>query len=516
MLKLIYALHIAFFSARKMKNAGKLIRVTLYLLIAYLLYVRIRLIFSWSVDLDGSEYIFINLVQFLLQGKSFYGNPVQFPFMTDIYTPGYTCLLYSIARVFGWNYITNIHEIVIAARSIALLCMPVNVYFIYRCMKELRFQRNFILPLITLYILLITGHFYATRPDAIKTTLFTVIIFCIIKFLFSRGTAIYLVWFNLAVLLSVLFKNDSIINIFLVSGILFAGLRNRRAVALLTSAVFTIALVLGVLYLLCGRYFFTNILLMNFQQITDIYHSNNLKVMLFSLARCLPLFATGIYGCYLSFRGRNKNSFQYFIPLMAVACFIAAHAAMLRTGSYLNYSYEPNFLLILNLGLLITAYKDAVQKYLELLVAGAALYMALIFASNYMIHSYSFSTEAENNYRLQYFSLLQQRKDLVAITEGETMFFPNEKYTVFYPDQPLIYGYDMHMDRCIFVSIGLNVSSRQVFVSPDVYDHYFETGQVPYVVVDNDERSRIYINKYLPHYKYYTVEHNFIVYKYAS
>jgi hypothetical protein len=383
-------------------------------------------------------------------------------------------------------------------------------------MRELRVQRSYMLPLIALYLLLITGHFYVTRPDAIKTTLFTIILFILLKFLFSRGPVIYLLWFNLAVFLSVLFKNDAVINIFLVSSILFIGLHNRRAMAILLSAVFSTAILLAALYLYYGRYFFTNIVLINFQQITDIYHSYNLEVMLFSAGRMLPLFAFGIYSCYLALRGRDKANPEYYIPFIAVACFIVAHASMLRAGSYLNYSFESILLLILNLGILATTYKDTVQKYLKPISAGVALYMVLIFTSNYIIHSYSFNSHAENNYRRQYFSLLRQRNDLIAITKGETMFFPNSKYMIFYADQPMIYGNDLHIDRFIFLYIGLNVSSRQLFVSTDAYDHYFETGQVPYVVGDNDERSMNHVKKYYPHYKYYAAEHNFIVYKYAS
>ncbi len=498
-----------------MKNAVYFIQFLSGFLIAYLLYIRFRLIFSYNIDLDGAEYVFVHYVQYLLQGRNLYGNPIQFPFIPDIYTPGYAYLLYYIARIFKWHYINNIHEILVAARAIAFVFMLINLGFVYKCLKDIRVLNTCILPLMALYVVLITGHFYAMRPDAIKTTLFTIILYCLLRYFFFNGSGIYLLWFNVAVVLSVLFKHDAIINIMLVSSIFWVLLRNKKATAVLLSGVLSTAMVLGILYWVFGQYFFTNIVIINCQQITDIIHSYNLQVMLFSAARLMPLIALACYTCWLIIRKRYDVNAGYYIPFVAVACFIVAHASMLRAGSYLNYSFEPSFLLILNLGLLITAFEATFIKYWKVSLAAAGIYLLLLFGGNEIIHSYTFNPPEEDNYRREYFSLLQQRKDLIAIVGDKTIFFPNSIYMDYYADCRQIFGHDFHMDRFIELYLGLHVTSRQVFISSDAYDRYFETGQVPYIVVADDERSANHIRKYYAHYKYYRGVNNFSIYQYA-
>src|SRR4051812_46030271 len=107
-------------------------------LILYLLIVRIRLIFSYSIDLEGAEFGFVHYAQILLQGKPLYGNPNVLPFLPVLFTPIYPYLLSCLASLFNYSYINDIHSILVIARTLSLLSMLVNIYFIHRLFKLLK------------------------------------------------------------------------------------------------------------------------------------------------------------------------------------------------------------------------------------------------------------------------------------------------------------------------------------------------------------------------------------------
>ena len=94
----------------------KLQNVLFIILIAYLLLTRILLIFSYSIDLDGTEFIFVYYVQQLLEHKPIYNNPTSFPFQACLFVPIYLYVLKTIVSFFNITLQENLHFIYIVGR----------------------------------------------------------------------------------------------------------------------------------------------------------------------------------------------------------------------------------------------------------------------------------------------------------------------------------------------------------------------------------------------------------------
>ena len=67
----------------------RLYYIPFILLMAELLFVRLRLIFSYSLDLIGLEYYFTHIVQQILTHQAIYPNPESLPYANCLYTPVY-------------------------------------------------------------------------------------------------------------------------------------------------------------------------------------------------------------------------------------------------------------------------------------------------------------------------------------------------------------------------------------------------------------------------------------------
>ena len=165
-------------------NTYNAARLSLLSILAFLLLVRIKLIFSYSIDLDGAEFGFIHYAQLLLQHKPLYANPNAFPYLPVLFTPCYPYLISSLSNLFHLNYNNDIHQILVMARTLSFLFLFVNAYLIFKIFKLFKLPSIYFLAMFTFYVLLITGHFFATRPDALKTTAFTLFLYAVIQYSF--------------------------------------------------------------------------------------------------------------------------------------------------------------------------------------------------------------------------------------------------------------------------------------------------------------------------------------------
>ncbi len=485
-------------------------------IIIYLFYIRFRLIFSYSIDLDGCEFTFIYFTQLIDQGKLLYRNPLEFPFMAVQHTPAYPYLLYCIYRLMKLDFLNDIHQMMVIARLLAWLSMLINIYFIVKIFKLLKMNLFYILGGVTVYILLITGHFYATRPDAIRTTLFTIFFYHVFKYIFfDRGHKhlFFSVFFCVAI---IFFKHDSIVNIYILLLLSCVYLGNKRAYYLISLS--TICLFISVLgcYFIFGINFFINIIIFNLQVLTDVLHSFNIWMVLLSVIRNFPLLILAVYGSIYAIKIFKEKAIKYFIPLLAVTYFLFAHLSMLRAGSYLNYTYDMILLLVLNACLLIKESENYFLKHLKIFSGFAIVYLLSIGITNWLIHSYTFNADLEAALKNDYYTTLREREQILSITKNDIFFVLNYRYPVFFAKGSLMWGYEMNFDKMLEVFLNIKQKSKQLFVSTYEYDSFFANGRVKYIVAENNKINFNYMKRNYPNYTFYKSFTKFRMYKYSA
>jgi hypothetical protein len=323
----------------------------------------------------------------------------------------------------------------------------------------------------------------------------------------------WLVFAIVFALLSIFSKQDSVILIFALLGSLCIYERSFKTILIFLAFIFFLAAALGTAYLICGRFFFINTLIYNLQVITGVNKYLYIKLYALSLLRLLPLVLGACYILYCEIKEYRKERPKIFITVMALFYLGITHLMMLRAGSYINYTYSAVLLLILSLAMFPVHHK-LWSGNRKLLYAGCAIYMVFLVWANHLIHSYTFDPASENLNRQNYYSALRDKSAITRVTKNDTLFCLNAKYLVLFADKPLVYGYDMHIDRMIEVLTGFKFQSRIPFVSTVAYDSLFETGAVRYIVAENNGVSKEQIKNYYRHFHFLLLTREFCLYKY--
>ena len=149
-----------------------------YLFLAFILFMlitRIRLIFSYSIDLDGVEFMFIHYIQNILLHKGMYVDIYKYPFDTVIHMPLYTYLMAGIIKILNHAAINDIHAQLVICRLLSIACLPVTILYILKILKLYNNDKFVSLAVICFFMLLLTCHFYSAIQDALKTTFFLIV-----------------------------------------------------------------------------------------------------------------------------------------------------------------------------------------------------------------------------------------------------------------------------------------------------------------------------------------------------
>ena len=476
----------------------KLINVFVVLLIIYLFLTRILLIFSYSVDLDGLEFIFIYYIQHLLEHNQIYNNPTEFPFRACLFVPAYLYFSAFIVKLFNVDY-KNLHSLYITVRIISLsLFISQLILFISYIRYRFKIQSNILLPVILFYLLLITGHMYVVRPDAMKFLLFTTGFICLFEYHFYNSNKLYLILFLILSVLNVYTKQDSFIYISLLIVGLFIVTKKIKYLFLLILFYLLTAIVFGICVLFFGPFFYTNVIMFNFQKVDHVFNSINSMFSLFSLIRIIPVVIFAFILTKYNYNHTNKNSERSFLILAFSIIGITAHLFILRAGSYINYAFESIFILVFLLFYLLQNFTP------DNLLSGKIKYLILfyficLFMTNIIIHSYTFNFNAEKKIKLEYYENIKNGLKINSIVKNEVVYFPNIKNGLFCSDRNIIFGYDYNIGRLISFYLPLKVNSQLMFFDSKNYDECFVNGKVRYII--NDSKNDSDIKKYYPHFK---------------
>jgi hypothetical protein len=189
---------------------------------------------------------------------------------------------------------------------------------------------------------------------------------------------------------------------------------------------------------------------------------------------------------------------------------------MLRAGSYLNYSYEMILLLIINALLFIRNHEKHTLQYTKSLLAVTSLYILILFGSNKLIHSHTFNPKQEGEFKRDYLSSVEDRKNILDVINDQLTFFQNPKCAMYYGDANLIYGYDLHFDRMLKSLLGLKVKTKLLFFPTEEYDSYFTDGKVKFIVCENTENHRAGVHEFYPHYQFYKATKRLAIYQFKD
>jgi hypothetical protein len=339
---------------------------------------------------------------------------------------------------------------------------------------------------------------YAVRPDALKFLLFTAGFICLFEYQFYNSNKLYLILFLILSVLNVFTKQDSLIYISLLIGCLFFITKKPKNLIVLLLFYLLTFIVFGFCVSIFGPFFYTNVIMFNFQKVDHVFNSINAMFSLFSLSRIIPvvIFAL-ILNRYKLIHIKN-NLEQYFLIMAFTVIGLTAHLFILRAGSYINYAFESIFILVFLILYHFRNFKpeDIVSDKIKFLIL---FYFIYLFTTNIIIHSYSYNFTAEKKLKKEYFENIKDGLKINSIVKNEVVYFPNIKNGLFSSDRNIIFGYDYNIGRLISFYLPLKVNSQLMFFDSKNYDECFTNGKVRYIV--NDSKYDSDIKRYYPNFK---------------
>lgn len=465
------------------------------------------LIFSYNIDLDGAEFTFVHYIQQLLKGEPLYLNPYESPYSITIYTPLYLHLVEVACRFLEVNYIDNIYKIFITGRIISFGFTILGVYYIFLFAKKYLTDSAIILFVCTLYLLLMTGHSYAVRPDCMKVAFFIAFLYYFIDYYYESGPVSSRLRSLIFGILCIAAKQDAFIYIGLFLGVAFLVKRTKQVFIYIVVFIISVCFLFLLFHIIYGKYCLSSLFLFNLQGISDYKNSYNFLIVIFNTFRLSPFYLLFIYILV----SKKKNN-QPLAITFAITGFFAALLSsffLFRPGSYLNYTYELIAIALVTTIVFIKNRSDFPKKVYYL----NGIYVLLIFTSNTVLNIYTINFDKEDAHKAAFSEYYQLRKDLIPLLDKQASIFnPELQQSIFIADFNVIYGQEYHLDRLIYGLLGLKTTSKLMTVSSKHYDELFTNGQVDYLVTKDNERAKELIVKHYPTYKPYLKKGNYIIY----
>lgn len=477
------------------------------ILIGYMLLVRLFLIFSFDLDLDGAEFTFVHYIQQLLQAKNLYLNPETYPYSAVIYTPLYLYVVFFITKLFHLDYIKHIHEIYIIGRSVSFISILASIFVVDLLIKKQTINRVVRVSAIFIFLNLISGHAFVMRPDGMKILFFLAFFYHYLNYFFYDKKIKNLLLIFTFLVLAFMTKQDVIVYIFLIQLVHLVLVRNARIFFVFISSISLICISIYFIKIVFGEYIFVNLFQFNLQTISNVNGSYNLLVVLFNAARILPIYAFVFY-CYFQVPKANKQ-IRITCLIALISCLIATFF-LFRPGSYINYTYE-------SLILLMFAFFLVIKKYIQPFSIYIVIYFTLFFFSNLIIKNYAFFPFKEIKCANEYSNYYSLRKQILPLLDSQTtLFMPNLKLSIFLADKQIIYGQEYHLDRLIYSNLGLKSSSKLKFNSSSNYDNKFENGTVQYILAFDKKSEIETIKIWYPKYVFEQKINQFLLYKFRN
>lgn len=484
-------------------------------IIMLLLSIRFLLVFSYSIDLDGTEFAFLHNAQLLYKGISVYRHPDYFPFYAVMYTPLYYYLLMWTAKLLSINPIEEVHRLLIVARLINVGLMATNLIVLFKIMTAFKLPKNYSYILLLFFMMLITGHCFSARPDGLKITVYILQLFFILQyFYFNNKKKVFLFIVLCLNVISFLLKQDSVIYSNLVLFLLAVIFRTKESTGLFVLSVIGILISYLICLALFSPSFFINTFIYNFQSITDFKNSYNLIVIYASVLRLSFLLVMCGLGIWYFRKKINRYSFEFLASILIIPLFIISHIFMLKSGAYLNYSFELVIIIILLVAKLLAEY-TCIRRLNNTIIFTAILYFMLLISANITLNNYTYNRSQQVAFKQEYFARFVDAKSIKKVIENKAFFLPNASNLVYFASyDSIFYGYDAHVDRFINLYLQLDVTSKLLIASPKKVDDSFLNGSLEFIIIEDNTKSDIHIKKYYPYYSRFAKIGQYIIYRF--
>lgn len=475
-------------------------------LIFYLLSIRLLLIFSYTLDIDGAEFTFVHYIQQVLSGKPLYLNPYEVPFSITIYSPLYLMLVAKFCAAFQINYIYDVHSIFIVGRLFSFIFSVIGAIFIFKF--SVRYlSKSMALFCTSMYLMLLSGHSYAVRPDSMKIAFFIIFLFYFLDTVIEKNKQSK--WLALTfLLLSIASKQDAFIYILLVQWIFVLMYRNKQIILFFLYSLLSIILFFGLFYLIYGKLALDSITLFNLQVITTFKLNYNYFVIAFNLVRLFPFIALFFF---VVVRLKNEK-LMFTLAIIGIIATILSSMSMLRPGSFINYSYE---LIVISIFLFVLFLKNNIP-ILNKIKLPIFFYCLFLFASNAFMRVNVIYIKNEIQYKEAYYSNYEMRKHVSPIIKEKTLFNPDLQLSLFFADKNVIFGHEFHLDRTMYALLGLPCHSKLSHVSSQKYDACFNDGTITYMLIKNNKTSNEVMRTYYADYQSIYFDKNYKLYKRKS
>lgn len=441
-----------------------------------------------------------------------YMNPYAVPYSITIYTPLYLHLVELACKILSVDYITNIHRIFVAGRIISFGFTILGLFYVYSFAKKQLQQTAVIWFVSALYLLLLTGHSFAVRPDSMKIAFFILFLFYYVDYFFESGTSKSGILSMLFALISVAAKQDALIYILLIQGISILFLRNIKGIKYIVIFITATACLFMLFHIMYGKFCLSSLFLFNLQGISDYQESYNLMIALFNAFRLSPFFILFIYGMLVK-KSSKKTILLKVFSMIGIFAGILSSFFLFRPGSYLNYTYE---LIVISVFTLIFFLKES-QYLPKNIIILSLFYVLFIFTTNTFLNIHTINFSKEKEFRNRYTTYYQLRNELKPyLQKKETIFNPDLQLSIFLADYNVIYGQEYHLDRLIYGLLGLTSSSKLLYVASNGYDKIFTNGDVDYLLIKNNKTSKEVVEKYYPSYSVLQQKGGFIIYKMSA
>jgi hypothetical protein len=475
-----------------------------------------RAIFSYSLDNDGLEFYFINTIQRMQLGVNIYADPLSLPYGNCLYTPIYFYFLNSVYQILHIDVFNDLHLAFIIGRMFSFVCVLIQVIYLYKFIRKIHLNNTVVIISISCYLMLITGHMYALRPDALKDLFFILFLFYAFEYVHFSKRYFYLVLAAIFGILSLFTKQDIIFHLSIFSFVTLLIYRNKRILLLLSVLAMGIICVFSFIFWYHGKYIIDNWFLLNAQTIDDIFLVVLMYIIIPTLVKTAPFIILTLCNLLGIRQHRLTDKFQQTIVIMGVMMYVVSHLVLMRAGANLNYTYEMSFVLILNVNIFYVNQRDFIQRFETRFLLSILFFLIFLFGINILFKYYKYEWWKEKSYKTVLYQNLKERSDIKKYLNGQYVYFPNTELTAFYPEHTTILGHDMHLDRFIQIYTGMNYKSRLSYINTATYDSNFRNGIIQFIVISNAAPFKKHVEHYYPSYSLDTIIQTKAIYRYTQ
>ena len=497
----------------------ELIYVVLIILSAFMIITRVINIFSYSFDNEGLEQYFLHVVQRIMMHYPIYQNPEIFPFENCLYTPIYPYLLSMAMQLANIDPTIDIHKMYVFGRLITSVFIGIQFIYLYKLLSYYIASKKTMFILFLVFAMLLTGHLFSIRPDALKLLFYTLFLYYSIGYFYYKKSITNVIIASICAVAAIYTKQDAAIYICIALLSLIITASPIKKVILISFAIgISCLLIFGILYLMYDYAIISNLILFNLQTVKKTSQSYTIYFILLSIIRTLPLLLILLYNIIQLYKQKEYRNINGFIVISTCLTYIYAHFALLRAAASLNYLYELNVLFVMNMAIYIqnkgSEFSQRIRYHYLI-----CCYIFFLFLTSIIFHTYLINIKKEKMLKVTYDVVTKEANTIKTRIGKQAIFLPNSKYMLLFADANMVTGHDMHIDRFIELYVDfdkIKIQSSLSKINTNVFDNSFLDGTIPYILMPNDSKSKPHLQTYYPKYKIDYHTSNFVLYKFFS